>query len=167
MPETLNGAESVTLESIQAHAARLEAEMASHCQELRTMLESEQALRNDLSGILDASSARMKRIQKALASLEGDAAPLGRPKKAASKTTWTVSQKKIDRTYDALVALGGRARASEITERAAQASESTRRALEKLREQERVRIVERSGRLGATFALMPDAPELEAVADAA
>ena len=54
-----------------------------------------------------------------------------------------------------------------ITERAAQASESTRRALEKLREQERVRIVERSGRLGATFALMPDAPELEAVADAA
>lgn len=166
--QTSNGRseQPASLDDLKALGERLERQMVDECADLRRMLEGEQLLTNRMRGILDLSNARVKRIQRALNALEGTGKTIGRPKAAKPnpKINWTVSEKKVEATYEALVAIGGEGRASEVTRRAGHSTEVTRRSLEQLREAERVRIVRRDKKFGATFGVMPTSDE---AADAA
>lgn len=178
MTDTDNGgiaavADPPTLEDIQAHAERLEAEMADHCGDLRRMLEDEQRLRNDLDRILDASSVRMKKMQRALAALEGTTAAT--PKRQAEEKDknhgWQVSEERIAFVLELYKKQLEPITSTQLGETTVGIStETVAKATAVLRERELVRKVKKVRGGGWTYALMPgviETPELEAVSDAA
>jgi ribosomal protein S25 len=160
---SVENGQAMSLDDLRAKGEELHARMAEECNGLRSMLDAEQQLTDQMQGIIDASHERSKRVRRALAALEGTtAAPRKETAKRnhnAAREGWTVSEKKVEEIYAALIAIGGEGRGSEIAKQAGTANETTRRALTQLREQDRVRITAQNKRLGATFAVMPDVGE--------
>jgi ribosomal protein S25 len=165
-PAGSNGhAEPLDFGDLRTLAERLDRELAEEATTMRRMLEAEQRLRAQVEVVLDTISTREKRLQRALAALEGTAAGPGRPKAqkaqaAAAKhgSSWSIGEDKIERAHAALVELG-EARTSQIAKKAGISTETARRAVRALRERERARIVKHDKNLGDYYALMPDAAE--------
>lgn len=143
----------------EQEAQRLDGFIEAQRTELRDLLGQERALVARIQGALDACKERERRVMRALAALEGTAVlgrPAGKPAKPTTKPPegWTPRPETLTKTYDALVALG-EGRTKEVGDRAGLSNETARRALNHLRNEERVRVVRQSRKFGPIFAPMP------------
>jgi DNA-binding transcriptional regulator GbsR (MarR family) len=152
-----------TLDDLQTMAAALEERMKKECDDLRSMLEGEQEIANQIQGILDASNERAKRIRRALAALEGTASPAttAGTKQAKSKG-WQVSDERVEFVLGLFRAEHEPITPTQLAEKTEGISiETVGKAVEVLRGRELVRRVAKVRGGGWTYAVMPE------VADAA
>jgi DNA-binding transcriptional regulator GbsR (MarR family) len=152
-----------TLDDLQTMAAALEERMKKECDDLRSMLEGEQEIANQIQGILDASNERAKRIRRALAALEGTASPAttAGTKQAKSKG-WQVSDERVEFVLGLFRAEPEPITPTQLAEKTEGISiETVGKAVEVLRGRELVRRVAKVRGGGWTYAVMPE------VADAA
>jgi ribosomal protein S25 len=164
-PVGSNGhAEPLDFGDLRTLAARLDRELAEEADTMRRMLEAEQSLRAQVEVVLDTISTREKRLQRALAALEGTAMGPGRRPKEKPQTaakhgsSWSIGEDKIEKAHAALVELG-EARTSQIAKKSGMSTETARRAVRALREREQARVIRSSKQMGDTYALMPGADE--------
>jgi CRP-like cAMP-binding protein len=141
-----------------------------HIQALREMAANEAESRREAERYVEASRERERRLEKAIAALEG--VPLGaggRPKaKATAKSsTWRVGDQvvsEVEAALRALLASDGAEAATvpQVAEATGRSRETVRRALERLREQGTVRLAGKRhlsthGMPSTLYALMPNA----------
>jgi CRP-like cAMP-binding protein len=128
-----------------------------HIQALREMAANEAESRREAERYVEASRERERRLEKAIAALEG--VPLGaggRPKQTAkpkASYAWRVSDQVVSEVEVALRAL--------LTGATGRSRETTRRVLERLREQGTVRLagkrqINPHGQSSTLYALMPN-----------
>lgn len=174
---TQNGAPPLDLEPVEPASAVIESRYELHLREsterrdsvidgLSRALEAEQVVHDELEQALTASRERLRRWHKALTAIT-DETPAPAPAKAKAKAKaktpandWTPTPAKVERVYQALVALS-RAGRQDITrtmlvERASLGHDTVRRALEVLRADERIRIAGSGRGGGKLWALMPN-----------
>jgi CRP-like cAMP-binding protein len=141
-----------------------------HIQALREMAANEAESRREAERYVEASRERERRLEKAIAALEG--VPLGaggRPKQTAkpkASYAWRVSDQVVSEVEVALRALltgdGAEAvTAAELARATGRSRETTRRVLERLREQGTVRLagkrqINPHGQSSTLYALMPN-----------
>jgi Fic family protein len=157
-------AQPPTLDDLQAMAAALEARMKQECSDLRSMLEGEQEIANQIQGILDASNERAKRIRRALGALEGTMSPAGTTAgtKQKPKNDWQISDERVEYVLGLFRAEPEPISSTKLAEKTDGVSTQTvSKAVEVLRERELIRRVAKIRGGGWTYAVMPE------VADAA
>jgi DNA-binding transcriptional ArsR family regulator len=156
-------AQPPTLDDLQAMAAALEARMKQECSDLRSMLEGEQEIANQIQGILDASNERAKRIRRALGALEGTVSPAGTTAGTKrNKNVWQVSEERVEFVLGLFRAEPEPISGTQLAEKTDGVSTQTvSKAIEVLRERELLRRVAKIRGGGWTYAVMPE------VADAA
>jgi DNA-binding transcriptional regulator GbsR (MarR family) len=153
-----------TLDDLQTMAAALEERMKKECDDLRSMLEGEQEIANQIQGILDASNERAKRIRRALAALEGTSSPAATTAatKQAKSKGWQVSDERVEFVLGLFRAEPEPITPTQLAEKTEGISiETVGKAVEVLRGRELVRRVAKVRGGGWTYAVMPE------VADAA
>jgi hypothetical protein len=154
---------ALNADDLDAVAEQLDTEMARQCNDLRRLLESEQAIANRVQTVLDQCEQRAKRIRRALAALEDDAPkPQAAKVKGKGKGNWEISPEKVEEVYasivDAIKGNGGEP-VTMTTAREAKGhtgSETYAKAVAKLRDDERLRVAGRTRGGGTLLALMPD-----------
>lgn len=159
---------TLNLSDLQSVAEQLDREMAQKCSDLRSLLEAEQTIVNQVQTILDQCEARAKRIRRALNALEGEA-PGRKPETQKPKATsgWKVSEEKIEQAYDAIVKAIGLNDGQPVTMTEARRVEGSgghetyRQAIDVLRDRERIRVAGKTRGGGTLLALMPDADRTE------
>jgi response regulator of citrate/malate metabolism len=138
-PAASNGHVPEDEQSLAEHTSALTTALEQHAQGLRGLLESQHAVVERFETMLRTAKDEQRRIQRALAAIEGEpATPKTVPKPKASRGG--VSERKMSDTLRALEALGAPARIRDIAKEAGIAGETCRKALEQLRAQELVRI---------------------------
>jgi Fic family protein len=155
-------AQPPTLDDLQTMASALEARMKQGCSDLRSMLEGEQEITNQIQGILDASNERAKRIRRALAALEGTASPAATTHRDKPKNDWQVSEERVEYVLGLFRAEPEPITSTGLAEKTDGVSTQTvSKAVDVLRERELLRRVKKIRGGGWTYAVMPE------VADAA
>jgi leucyl aminopeptidase len=158
-------AQPPTLDDLQAMAAALEERMKKECDDLRSMLEGEQEIANQIQGILDASNERAKRIRRALAALEGSTSPAATTagtKQQRTSKGWQVSDERVEFVLGLFRAEPEPITPTQLAEKTEGIStETVGKAVEVLRGRELVRRVAKVRGGGWTYTVMPE------VADAA
>lgn len=143
-------------------------------EDLKRMAREEADSRAEVERFVDASRERERRLLKAVAALEG--MPLGAggkpklngaaPKAKAKSHDWSVNPATVEAAFEAarrLVAETGEETftRAQLAKAIGRSPETTRRAVDHLRDQERVRLAGKSGNGGKTatnlYALMPNA----------
>lgn len=162
-----NGQPSSAAESWERQAREIEQGLETHLAELRVLLAGEQQLAEQIRATLDGCREREKRIERAIAALEGSVRPMGRPSGRAARAKpvspsaqaggqWRVSDRKLEEVRATLERLGS-ARRSEIVKASSVSDVTVGKALAALRERDVVRVVAHDAKRGPTFALMPTA----------
>lgn len=136
--------------------------------QLRALIAHEQAERLDAEQKVAASRERERRYQRALTTLEGSPwrkptpKPQQRHSRAADAGDWQISEKKIEQVYQRFVELRAQNPDASLSvtyiadHTPGLSTESTRRAFEELRRQERLRIVGTVRGGGKRWGLMPE-----------
>lgn len=158
-----NGQPSSAAESWERQAREIEQGLETHLAELRVLLAGEQQLAEQIRATLDGCREREKRIERAIAALDGNARPTGRPPRAKPALPsaqaggqWRVSDRKLEEVRATLERLGS-ARRSEIVKASGVSDVTVGKALAALRERDVVRVVAHDAKRGPMFALMPTA----------
>lgn len=149
-----------TLDDLQTMAASLEERMKRECDDLRSMLEGEQQIVNQIQHILDASNERAKRMRRALAALEGTAPTAGRPKATGPVKGWQVSEERIEFVLSLLREEPEPISSTQLAEKTVGLSTTTTsKAFDVLRERELIRRVQKIRGGGWTYTVMPEAAD--------
>jgi hypothetical protein len=156
-------AQPPTLDDLQTMAAALEDRMKRECDDLRSMLEGEQEIANQIQGILDNSNERAKRIRRALAALEGTASPAATKagtKQPKGTNDWQVSEDRIEFVLGLFRAEPEPISSTQLAEKTVGLSTTTTsKAIEVLRQRELIRRVKKIRGGGWTYAVMPEAAD--------
>lgn len=140
-------------------ADSLEARMARECDDLRSMLEAEQEISNQIQHILDASNERAKRVRRALAALEGTATTPA-PSKPKPKNDWQISEERIEFVLGLFRKQAEPISSTQLADKTKGLSTTTvSKAVEVLRERELIRRVAKLRGGGWTYAVMPEAAD--------
>lgn len=150
-----------TSEPWEEQAHRLDGFIERQREELRDLLAQERALVGQIQEALDSCKEREKRVLRALAALEGTAVA-AKPTKAQKKAAWQISDEKVEEIYAAIRASieandGEPVTMTKVRESVgSSASETWRKAVDRLRADERLRVAGRVRGGGELLALMPE-----------
>lgn len=135
-----------------------ESQVAEQIDGMRSLLAEQRSMTRHVQAQLDEQKARERRIEKALAALQGNtsATAATRPRSAPSERKRYVSEESVETVYRALEAAGSEQRQADLQQATGLSSPTISQALTALREAERVRITRVEGQ-SKFYALMPGA----------
>lgn len=144
-----------------------EQELLDHASGLRAMLDRESAEVERLKALLDDARKRQGRVQKAIDVLTGESSKPKPAAVAASKSSeWHISDVKLDQIWAEIREREGTFTRTEIAaELDGVSPESVRRAFERLRGGELIRITGKARGGGDNYAVMPNTRHVESAAE--